>query len=204
MLMVLTTLVVAHDLVFLVGYGSAYQVELARTGHDARWETTVAIVAATAVVMLAVSLWQLHRLGVVARQLRVDEGGLSPHARAFARDILGLWGRLALASTVLFAIQENVEHASAHEALPGLSVLGSPEYPFAALIIAAVSLAVATIGALLGWRRERLAAQIAAALRRRYGAPQPAHRIAVMICDRRPESHVGRGLAVRAPPVLSV
>ena len=55
--MALATLVVAHQLVFLLAYGSDYDAALARSGHDGTWASTVSIVLLAAVCMLGLATW---------------------------------------------------------------------------------------------------------------------------------------------------
>jgi hypothetical protein len=200
--MMLVALVVAHDLVFLFGYGAAYNEALAHSGHDATWSTSVAVVLAAGFGLLGLAIWRLYRLGLIARTVAPAEG-LDPSPGDFGGRLAGLWLRLAGATTLLFVVQENLEHQQAGEALPGFGVLGSAEYPYAGLIIAGVALVVAFVGALLGWRRDLLFARIAAGLRMVRPRPAPAFRRAVADRDRRPGSIIGCGLALRAPPVLT-
>ena len=118
------------------------------------------------------------------------------------RSVAGRWARLGLRLTVLTAVafvaQENAEHLAVGEALPGLSTLGSAQYPNAIWIIALVAFGVGLVGALFGWRFERLVARIRSARpARRAVAPAPR---ALFDVDRRPLSILGSGLAGRAPP----
>jgi hypothetical protein len=200
--MALLALVVAHDLAFVVGHGSAYWQALAQTGHGHEWETAVAIIVLAGLGLFGLAVWRLYRLGLLVRRI-------SPRGPAPVRDLPGLWGqvgglwlRLTGATMVAFAIQENVEHLQVGQPLPGLTVLGSAEYPYAAFVIAGVTLAVAFVGALLRWRRNALIAWIQA-LTPTHPHPQPSARRPSLDRDRRPASFVGRSLAVRAPPLLS-
>src|SRR4029077_7790044 len=61
------SLVVAHNLVFLLAYGAGFDEALAHTGHDGTWGTAVAVVLTGAFVLVGLGTWRLHRLGVVAR-----------------------------------------------------------------------------------------------------------------------------------------
>ena len=161
LVMALVTLVVAHDLVFLLAYGSEYDAALARSGHDGAWGSAVAVVLLAAVCLIGVGSWRLYRLGVIVRSLEPSEGPLAPSVRDFARSLLDLWWRLAVAAIVLFVLEENVEHLHVGSTLPGLSVLSSPAYPNAAWIIAGIALLVAFVGSIFRWRRARLLALIA-------------------------------------------
>ena len=202
--MSLVALVVAHNLVFLAGYGAAFGEALAHTGHDHGWSAAVFIVLTGGLGCLIVALWQLRRLTGLARDAavagRLSAGSLS--RGSIVRRWLRLALRLAFVTAVLFVLQENVEHLSIGKSLPGLGVLLSPEYPNAIAIIAAVALAVALVGALFGWRFELLAARIRA-VRARHRAPTRARPRVPLEVDHRPSTLLGPGLAVRAPPLPS-
>lgn len=198
--MTLVALVVAHNLVFLLAYGAAYDEALAHSGHDGSWGTAVAIVLTGGICLFLLAGWRLYRLGVIARAI-VPAAGHAPGGVGLGRRFVGLWWRLSAASTLLFVVQENVEHQRVGEGLPGLAVLGSAEYPDAALVIAGVALVVALVGALFLWRRDVLIARIASALRHAHLRPVRTVRRSVVVRDRRPDSPVGRGLGVRAPPL---
>jgi hypothetical protein len=199
--MTLVSLVVAHDLVFLLTYGAGYEDALAQTGHDGSWATAVAVVLAAGIGLFGLATWRLYRLGVVARSIDPATRRHTSSAPGFGRRLFGLWWRLWAATTILFVIQENIEHQRIGEALPGLSVLGSGEYSDAALVIAVVTLAVAVVAALFRWRRDLLVARIASASERRHARPGRTLPRPAATRDGRPESFVGRGLAVRAPPL---
>jgi hypothetical protein len=200
--MTLVALVVAHSLVFLLAYGSGYEEALAHSGHDGTWGVAVVIVLAAAFALVGLGTWRLHRLGVVARARAAGDGGLHPGPNGFVRRLVGLWVRLAGATTVLFVIQENLEHQHVGAGLPGLSVLGSAQYPNAALVLAAVALAVAFVVALFRWRRDVLVARIRGARQRWHGAPRTVQRRPVVWVERRHASIVLHQLSGRAPPQL--
>ena len=194
--------VLAHNLVFLASYGAAYQNALTRTGHDAAWNTAVVAVLGLGLLLFASAVWRLHVLGLLAR------GSARPAYQAggttgFAGHLGELWLRLTLVTTIWFVVQENLEHRGAGEPLPGLSVLGSSEYPNALIILAAVALGVAVVGALFRWRRDVLVARIAAARQRWRRTPGPTVRTPLARVIRLTGSLLGRRLAVRAPPATS-
>ena len=200
--MTLVALVVAHSLVFLLAYGSGYEEALAHSGHDGTWGVAVVIVLAAALGLVGLGTWRLYRLGVVARARAADDSGLRPGPNGFVRSLVGLWVRLAGATTVLFVIQENLEHQHGGGGLPGLSVLGSAQYPNAALVLAAVALAVAVVVALFRWRRDVLVARITGARQRWHGAPRTVQRRPVIWVEHRHASIVLHQLSGRAPPQL--
>lgn len=198
--MTAVALVVAHNLIFLLAYGSAADEALARTGHGEEWQTAVEVVLGAGASLLAVAIWRLRALGIVARRLGADRAGPVPLAAGFGHALGSLWLRVTAAATVMFVVQENIEHLGAGHGLPGIEVLASSEYPTAALVIAAVALVVAFVGALVRWRRAELIARIAAAIR---GLRRPITRSIrrpALDAHRWPGSILGRRLAVRAPP----
>jgi hypothetical protein len=200
--MSLLALVVAHDLAFLVAHGSGYSEALARSGHGDKWQTAVGVTVFAGVGLLCLAVWRLHRLGLIARRISLSDPPSSRALPGLWGEVAGLWSRLTVATMVAFAIQENVEHLQIDEPLPGLTVLGSAEYPNAVLVIAGVALAVAFVGALLRWRHNVLIAWIQAARAPAHPRPEASAARSPLDRDRRPTSFVGRSLAVRAPPVL--
>src|SRR5712671_1976060 len=183
--MTLVALVVAHSLVFLLAYGSGYEEALAHSGHDGTWGAAVVIVLAAALGLVGLGAWRLYRLGVVARARAASEVGLRPGPSGFARHLAGLWGRLAGATTLLFIVQENLEHRHIGEGLPGLAVLGSAQYPNAVFVIAAVALAVSFVVVLFRWRRDVLVARITGARECWHGAPRTVQPRPVVWVERR-------------------
>lgn len=196
-------LVVAHNLVFLLAYGSGFGDALADTGHGGTWGTAVAVVLAAAFGLLALGAWRLYRLGIVVRSLATTEGSLRPAPRDFAGRLVGLWLRLTGATTLVFVIQENLEHQHAGLGQPGLSVLGSSEYPNAALVIAAIALAVAFVVNLFRWRRDVFVARIMAARAPLSRARPTIERRRAIWVEHRHASIVVHQFSGRAPPQLS-
>jgi hypothetical protein len=199
-------LVLAHQLVFLVRYGSIYGEALAHEGHGPAWSDAVATVLGGSIFLFAASIVGLWRL---ARQLRRRPIQAAPttHSVAAITHIVRRWLRasmwLTLTVLVALTVQENVEHAAAGLGLPGPGILLTPEYPFAVAIVAGVSLAVALVATVLTWRRAvlvaRLRALAAAILRRRAPAHErPSSADPIVI----PGSTLGRRLGRRAPPLL--
>jgi hypothetical protein len=200
--MSLVALVIAHSAVFLLAYGSGYDEALAHSGHDGAWGTAVAVVLAAAIGLLGLGAWRLHRLGVVARGLAARKRDLRPGPGGFARRLAWLWSSLAGSTTLLFVLQENLEHQHAGQALPGLGVLGSADYPHAALVIAAITLAVAFVVVLFRWRRDVLVARITEARATWQDAPRIARRRAPLWIEHRHASIVVHQVSGRAPPQL--
>ena len=196
----LASLVLAHNLIFIAGYGSRFGAVMQHTGHDHGWTIAALTSIGLAATLLLVALRQLVQLRRAARQSGVltlpDEPGL----RAFAGRWLGWWLALTAVTAALFILQENLELASVGSALPGLGILASAAYPHALLIILLVALGISLVAALLGWRTSVLIARIQAARSEaRPGAATPLGRPEPI--DLRPGSILGRRLAGRAPPL---
>jgi hypothetical protein len=196
---VLVAFVLAHDLVFLIGYGNAYRDALARTGHDQVWRTTVLVVLAAGAVLLLAAAVRLITLARDVRRARAPRVTSEPSLRVLLRLWLALAVALALVVAVGLVLIENVEHLRIGATLPGLSVLGSQEYPNALLVISAVSSAVGFVAALYRWRLEVLVARVQALPRAHQIRPTASARLVDQV-DRRPGSLIGRRLAGRAPP----
>jgi len=143
--------------------------------------------------------------------LLADEDGDAQHGvgsleqlvgppRAFLRTGLTQAPRLAVTTTFLLTIQENLERVSGGVAGPNVGLLVSAEYPWALPIVIGVAIAVSFVAALVTWRRAVLVNRIRAARRWPILAsivPRPA-----VGAERRPLAVVRGRWAVRAPPAL--
>jgi hypothetical protein len=195
----LLTLVLAHNLVFVVGYGAAYREALSRSGHGGAWTTAVVMVLALGLGLLLAAAWRI--LGLTRQARALGPVAAAPQAQPnFLPGFVSLWARLALAGTALYTVQENIEHVRAGADLPGLAVLAPAGGPDTVVIVAAVAAGVALVGQLFRWRRAVLTARIAAA---RLRLPRAAASLPRPLQDagRRPSSILGQRLAVRAPPL---
>ena len=196
----LAVLVVGHNLVFLLTYGSDSGVALARTGHGIRWDETMRLVLGAEGLLATAATLRLAYLYRRVRRLSpgLVTGGLS--VRGYVRALLPLWIGLFATSTMLFILQENFERWSAGVNLPGFGVLGSTSYVGPILVFALVSLFVAAVAALFRWGVTTLEARVAAARTpARSVAPSPQRRF-TLDPDRPATSILGRNLAGRAPP----
>ena len=194
---------VGHDAVFAAQYGLGEQREavLAATAHDywPMFGVLALLVGGLGLAAAAVVLVRLHRALHGLPAVRPPTG-----TPAYAGELLRLWPRLFLAVTLVFTLQENVEHLAAGLGLPGLWVLSWPAYPLALPVLAAVTLLLATAGAGLRWRTQVLAGRLAAAraVSRRRAAARltPAGRwrlVAAIVAHAR---ILARPDAGRAPP----
>lgn len=194
-------LVLAHDLVFLVRFGSRYGEALVHSGHGATWSTAVGTILVFAVTLVLAGVIRLVHLGILVRAAGSSTGDLD------LRQLVRLWlrsgPRIALVSVVLLTVQENVERSSIGGSMPGPGILLSPEYPFALLIALAVGMLVGLVAALFEWRRRALIERLGTArlvLPRHTSVAEPRP----LGPPRRPVvSVLGRQSGLRAPPAPS-
>ncbi len=198
----LVSLVLAHNLVFVVVYRGQYAAALEAAGHGTAWNTAVALVLGLGTGLLAAAAWRLHRLGILARGVALDEFRDRLDLAALWRHLVPLWRRLSLVTTFLFVLQENAERFGAGAPPLGLGVLDTVGGPVALPIIVAVSFLVALVAALFLWRRDLLVSRIAANRLRPPGRAAVVRGTAPLNVDRRPGSLLGHGFAVRAPPAV--
>lgn len=200
--LVLAALALGHELIYLLahGFGEGYARAMQEGGHDRYWTSFVLIVLVVTGCLSVVAAAQWRRLrrlavGVGAGTVRLADGGLD----RFLELLRPLWLRVSAGTIAAYLIQENTETASIGAPLPGLGVLGG-EHAIALPVLLAVSLVVAAVGALVGWRREILLARIRAAARLRLRAPAATLRPALDV-DRPANRREGRRNGVRAPPL---
>ena len=199
-------LVLAHDLVFLVRFGSRYGEALVHSGHGETWSTAVGTILVIASALVLAGVVRLAQLGILVRAAAGASAGFGAGALDL-HQLLRLWlhvaPRIALVSVILLTVQENVERSSIGGSMPGPGILLSPEYPFALWIAIAVGLLVGLVAALFEWRRRALIERLRAAraaLPRHTSAAEPRPRSA----PRRPViSVLGRQSGLRAPPAPS-
>lgn len=202
--LVVVSVVLAHELVYLARYGSRYNEALVHGGHGETWKAAVTASLVLSIALLVAGIGRLAWLGVLVR--RAGAGISSTRhsgeldGRALLRGFLRLAPRLVVLAVVVLSLQENVERVMSGQGLPGPFVLLSPEYAGGLWITIAVGLAVSFVAALFDWRRRTLLAQLRAAriATPRRTATQP-RRPAIVV---RPHaSLLGRRSALRAPPV---
>lgn len=199
--MVLAALVLAHTLVFLAQYGATFSDRMSRTGHDHGWIVAALAALALGSALLGAATWRLRCLRRTAQAAGAHRLPGEPSGWAFLRRWLAWWVALTVVTAFLFVIEENLELKGVGARLPGIGVLFSATYPATLAILAAVTLGVSLIAALLGWKLDLWIARIQAARpdgrfqEVRFGAFEPI--------DRRRGSILGRRLAGRAPPAAS-
>jgi hypothetical protein len=201
--MALGAFVLTHNVIFLAGYRQAFGAAMASTGHDHGWTIGALASLTLAGSFLLAAARRLHELRHLAKEAAAPTVPTEPGRRAFLQRWLTSWVALAVATAILFVLEENAEAAHIHAALPGIGVLASAAYPNAVVIIAAVALGVSLVAAILGWRSSILIARIEAAR----AAVSPRSPLTFPTPEgiaRRLGSILGRRHAGRAPPALAV
>ena len=199
----LAAFVLSHQLMFLATYGSRFDSALRATGHGAVWNDTLLVVVLLSMSLLIAACFGLARL--VRRARALSASGIrvaDEHPRVLARLTVRMWVSIALIAGAIFVVNENLERLSVREPLPGLSVLGGSGDANPVLILLVVAFLAAIVGALFQWRRAVLSERIRVArarLRLRL-RPQSSPKQKPRWADLRPEAHIGRNLAGRAPP----
>jgi len=199
--LVLAAVALSHELIYLIahGAGAAYAAAMRESGHDRYWTSFVLIVVSVAVALGVVAAAQWRRLRRLAADVHAGTVRLSDGSLDRFLGLLGpLWLRVSAGTIAAFLIQENLETASTGATVPGLGVLGGP-HAIALPVLFAVSLVVAMVGALVGWRREVMLARIRAAAQRRLRAPAATLRPA-LAAERPAGRREARRNGVRAPP----
>ena len=162
-ILALVAFVLAHNLLFLLRYGSSYSAFLERTGHGSAWASTVLIVAALATGLALASTARLVALSAIAGQL--EAGAIrvrSGQVRDYMVHVRGALLAILLLALTLFVGYENVERVAVGLPAPGLGVLNLTDGATIA-VFAIVPLLTALVEALYRWRRDVLTAQICAA-----------------------------------------
>jgi hypothetical protein len=198
--LVLFALVVAHDAVYAVEYGvgAGYARAMSELGHDAYWASTSLVVGVASAVVFVVAIGLIARLR--RRALAADR---VPGEPSYLHELAAVWLRLFPVVTILFGVQENIEHLATEGTLVGIGAIVGPGASVVLPVLAATTFGVAAIGSLLRWRIRVLVARIAAGAPRRYAklAPLPEprawHSIAADVALR---WILARSDAGRAPP----
>lgn len=198
--LVLATLALAHQLIYVVahGAGDGYREAMSAAGHDGYWASFALAVGVVSCVLLAVAITQLRRLARLAHAASVGTLTVRDESpRALLKIVAPLWARVAVWTTIAFLIQENVEVATVGHAMPGLGAI-TGEHGLAIPIIAGVALVVALVRGLVRWRRDVLLARLR-------GARRPRAAVGIVlrpVFETRPVTGIdgARRNGVRAPP----
>lgn len=197
--LVLASLALSHHLIYLLAHGSgeSYSRAMTEAGHDRYWTGFLLVVALVSVVLTAVGVRQLRRLARLAAAARVGNIGVrNEGVDRYVRLVVPLWTRLMILTTLAFLLQENIETASVGQAMPGVGVV-SGEHAVALPIIAAVSLVIAAVRALVRWRRDVLLARLRS-VRLSFGRQPKLQPLIEIIRPASPAN--GHRNGVRAPP----
>lgn len=178
--LVLASLLVAHTTIYLArhGAGAGFAAAMTAEGHDAYWPVFALVVGGGAAVLAGTAIRRLRALaGRAPRRHRSADGRPLP---GFGDELKALWPNVFGATTVLYAIQENLEHLAVQGHLPGPNILWGPEGSYALPGLLLVSLCAAALGALVRWRTAVYVARIG-----RVAESVPPHRPAAKLPARR-------------------
>ena len=163
-MLVLAVLVLGHDLTYLAASGlDGLGIALARSGHGAYWPFTWLVALAGVVALVAIGA---ARLVALLRRLPADRVAdtVRPALRAYGRELLRTWPRIALIALLVFVSQEATEHFvmhGGHVLQPADFISGA--YAAALPAFAAASLLVASVAALFARTIEALEDAVRAA-----------------------------------------
>jgi hypothetical protein len=157
----LVSLVLGHEAVFATQHGLGP--ELARAmrdgGHDGYWPVFALAVLTAGGLVLGGAVLRLHRLG--SRRRRATQATPRPGRRSvlalgYLRGVLEIWRWLLPLTLLSFVLIENVEHLLHDGYRIGLGAILGSDHPTALPVLAAVSLALAALGASVRWRERIL------------------------------------------------
>ena len=196
LVLVAVSAVAAHQATYLLRFQGVARAVVDEPAHDAVWAPLVALVAVAGILVGLVASSQVRRLAAHAAH---DSGTAHPRRelRSFALDVASLWLRLGIATALVYAFQENIEHILAGLGPSGLDALVA-HGPVPVLVVLFSSLLVAAVAALVRWRCRELLARIARARSRRARQAARAPRPSLSIRLPRPVALGARGS--RAPP----
>jgi hypothetical protein len=195
------TLLVSHDLVWLVQLGPGESLTTAlRTDDHGYWTwLSLAILALATVAALGVAT---RAIGLVRRVRRLDATVARVRGRHFLARSSVAWAELLAVVGIGFAVQENVEHYLSHGHVLGTGAVTGPEYPLAIPVLAVATAIAALVCAAVRTIERELVDAIESALRRSDDRAPRRVRLRAR-CDppRRPAAMSG-SVAGRAPPPL--
>jgi hypothetical protein len=168
----LVALLTGHTAIYAVQYGTdaRFAAAMSTSGHDTWWAPVSVLVLVVGFGLLIRTVGGLAHLELQARRTTVTGSAVGRREARYWPEVGSIWRRLLPLVAVLFLVQENIERLAAHGHLLGLDPLGGPGYSLALPILAAVTLALSVLGALVRWRvavlRERTTPMAATLLRR--------------------------------------
>ena len=193
--------VAAHQVTYLLGFGGdGFGRAIGAGGHDGYWAPFVALVLLAATILALVTVRQLRRLSAHAAHLGSGSHP-SGELRGFLWAAAVLWFRLGVATTIVYAVQENVERVLVGLGPSGLDALAAHGL-LPIIVVLVASLVVATVAALVRWRcevlRARLARDGAQPRRRKPASARPPRSMRVPLAS----TPAARGS--RAPPAVAL
>jgi len=158
--LMLVSLVLGHEAVFATRHGLGPDLARAMSegGHDGYWPVFAVSVLAAGGVLLGWALVRLRRLASQRRRATHSPrrvGRRPVPAGGYLRVVVEIWRWLLPLTLLSFVLIESVEHLLHDGHLIGLGALGSA-HPTALPVLAAVSLALAALGASVRWRERVL------------------------------------------------
>lgn len=163
-LLVAVVIVAGHDATYAIANGiGGMAAALRDTGHDGYWAPTVVLVAVLAAALAAATLARRGQLLAELRNLQARRRSIGI-AELAAAPTFFLAARLLLTALVIFTLQENIEHYTAHAGhTPGFGVLAGHGYASTLPVFVAFALLVAVIARYLAADTAALIAAIARA-----------------------------------------
>ncbi len=199
------SLVLSHNLAFLLSYGSEMHLALRATGHDGAWSDAANLVVACSAALGLAGGARIAVLWLAVRRLGREAGGATnPGWRGFGSLLLRAWLGILAVTTAWYLVQEHLERLAVGQVAPLLDPLLAGGLGGPLLVIPAVSLLAALVGALFRWSVSALLARLTAAgrptrvRRRPVSGRRPAGRVT------HPSALLARRLGLRAPPMAGV
>ena len=196
LVMAAVSLVGAHHVASLIGPDGTASLGGDHAGYKTLFAVTVAALVSILVIVAWLNLRRLRRLARATRSGLVDVRDTS--IRRFLHSLLSTSAQLALATTIGWVIQENLERVAGGESPTGLGVLDGATIS----VFLIVAVAVAAVAALIQLGRD------VRAIRRR-DSSRPRRRTALNSLapvdvwgPRMASSVLGASLADRAPPMV--
>jgi hypothetical protein len=142
-----------HEAVYLAAHGQGHRFVEAMSagGHDGYWTWFTVLAVGSSILASALAAMELRRAGRAARGKPVRSGRPVPYRLEVRR----LWRGLFPVLVVAYLLQENIESAASAGRLSGVGPVFDA-HGAAVPILALVALALATFGALVRWRLERI------------------------------------------------
>jgi hypothetical protein len=173
--LVLASLFVAHDAIYLArfGLGVDYGRAMTAQGHDPYWVPVSLVLASATLAIALAGLAALRR----SRAQLATEADATAAGPSYVGELVSVWVRLLPTVAVLFVVQENVERIAFDGHIVGLEPLFGAGASLVLPVLAIATFVLAAVGALVRWRLWLLEARLtAAAARARFALPGDAVR----------------------------